>query len=310
MIPISHQIAPAEQVYDQALGVLTQTVLDAVTSGHTKRAYERALKDFFRWHKQHAKPPINRSLVQRYAAELHSAGASPASINQRLSALRKLALEAAHNGYLEQHIAAGIQTVNGVKQKGKRTGNWLVRDEAQALRDAPQGSRLKGLRDRALLAVLLGCGLRRSEAAHLQDSHLQQRDGRWAVVDLIGKGNRLRSVPMPGWAKAAVDEWQQAAQLKDGFVFRPVNKGGRVCGERMSSQAIHNVVKSYARELGLQGLAPHDLRRTFAKLAHKGGAPLEQIQLSLGHSSIRTTEQYVGVDQDFINAPCDHLGLR
>jgi integrase len=57
-------------------------------------------------------------------------------------------------------------------------------------------------------------------------------------------------------------------------------------------------------------LAPHDLRRTFAKLAHKGRAPLEQIQLSLGHASIQTTERYLGVRQDLQDAPCDYLGIR
>jgi integrase len=57
-------------------------------------------------------------------------------------------------------------------------------------------------------------------------------------------------------------------------------------------------------------LAPHDLRRTFAKLAHKGDAPLEQIQLSLGHASIQTTERYLGVKQSLSDAPCDHLGLE
>ncbi len=75
-------------------------------------------------------------------------------------------------------------------------------------------------------------------------------------------------------------------------------------------QAIRNIVVSYAGKLENQGIAPHDLRRTFAKLAHKGGSPIDQIQLSLGHDSIQTTEKYLGVEQDLTDAPCDHLGLR
>ena len=78
----------------------------------------------------------------------------------------------------------------------------------------------------------------------------------------------------------------------------------------MSDQAIANLVRQYGDELGLEGLAAHDLRRTFAKLAHKGGAVLEQIQLSLGHASLKATERYLGVEQDLTDAPCDHLGLR
>jgi site-specific recombinase XerD len=72
----------------------------------------------------------------------------------------------------------------------------------------------------------------------------------------------------------------------------------------MSSQAVRDVVKQY-----LPDYAAHDLRRSFAKLAHTGGAKMEQIQLSLGHSSIKTTEKYLGVEQDLTDAPCDHLGL-
>lgn len=115
---------------------------------------------------------------------------------------------------------------------------------------------------------------------------------------------------MPNWTKKAIDEYAAAAGLSDGNVFRPVNKGGRITHDSMTEQAIYNLVSEYAGGLGFDGIAPHDLRRTFAKLAHKGGSGLDQIQLSLGHSSIQTTERYLGVEQDLTDAPCDHLGLR
>lgn len=130
------------------------------------------------------------------------------------------------------------------------------------------------------------------------------------LVDLVGKRNRVRSVPMPNWAKAAIDEYASAADLTDGTVFRPLNRGGRITGGRMTEQAFYNMVVDYAAALGFDRIAPHDLRRTFAKLAHKGGSTLDQIQLSLGHGSIQTTERYLGVEQDLTDAPCDHLGLR
>ena len=94
------------------------------------------------------------------------------------------------------------------------------------------------------------------------------------------------------------------------MVFRAVNKGDRVAGGGITPQAIYNIIVGYAEDLRKQGVAPHDLRRTFAKLAHKGGAAIDQIQLSLGHESIQTTEEYLGVEQDLTDAPCDHLGLR
>jgi len=130
------------------------------------------------------------------------------------------------------------------------------------------------------------------------------------LVDLIGKRNKVRSVPMPAWTKQAIDEYASAASLTEGVVFRRINKGGRMVGERLSEQAIYNLVVERADALGLGKLAPHDLRRTFAKLAHRGGSGLDQIQLSLGHGSIQTTERYLGVEQDLTDAPCDHLGLR
>jgi integrase/recombinase XerD len=140
--------------------------------------------------------------------------------------------------------------------------------------------------------------------------HVQQRDARWVIVDMHGKGGRVRTVPMPSWTKAAIDEWMAAAGFTAGRVFRPVNKGDNLAGESMTAQSIFETVKKYAAAIGVGNIAPHDLRRTFAKLAHKGRAALEQIQLSLGHASIQTTERYLGVRQDLTDAPCDHLGLK
>jgi integrase len=219
-----------------------------------------------------------------------------------------MAREAADNGLIDQAAAAAIARAEGVRSEGKRLGNWLTQAQAQALLDAPDTATVKGLRDRAILAVLLGCGLRREECAALTVKHLQQREGRWVIVDLEGKRNKKRSVPMASWAKYAVDAWLLAGGISEGAIFRAVNKGGRV-GDGMTAQAIYNAVSEYAGKLGLT-VHPHDLRRTFAKLAHKGSAPLEQIQLSLGHSSVQTTERYLGVRQDLQSAPCDVLGLR
>jgi integrase/recombinase XerD len=285
-------------------------VLDGLPSEHSRRAYERALMDFFLWHKGLGRPQLNKAIVQRYAAELRDAGMAPSSVNQRLSAIRKLALEAADNGVLDPQVASGIQAVKGARREGRRTGNWLTREQAQMWLNAPDQKTLKGLRDRALLAVLIGCGLRRAEAASLSFDHVQQREGRWVLVDLIGKRDKIRSVPMPNWTKASIDTWSSASGISDGLVFRAVNKGDRVMGGGITPQAIYNIIVGYAGELENKGVAPHDLRRTFAKLAHKGGAAIDQIQLSLGHESIQTTEEYLGVEQDLTDAPCDHLGLR
>lgn len=288
---------------------LKAVVLDSVNSEHTKRAYETAMSEFFKWYGVELRPPFSKAVVQAHKAYLEERGLSPASINIRLSALRKLATEAADNGLMAPELANGIVRVKGVKQRGVRLGNWLTVRQAEKLINAPDISTLKGKRDRALLAVLLACGLRRSEATALNVEHVQQREGRWVIVDLVGKHGRVRSVPMPLWAKSAMDLWTEAAGTTEARVFRPINKGGRIWGQSLTSKVVAYVIRSYAAPLGLK-VAPHDLRRTYAKLAHQGGAALEQIQLSLGHASLLTTERYLGVKQDLTDAPCDHLGLR
>src|SRR6185369_1973767 len=124
----------------------------------------------------------------------------------------------------------------------------------------------RGLRDRAILAVLLGCGLRRSEVAALTFAHVQQRDGRWCIVDLVGKHGRVRTAPMPTWVKVAIDAWKSAAAVESGHVFRPVNRGDCVSGDALSEKVVWQLITPYAETAGVPGIAPHDLRRTCAKL--------------------------------------------
>jgi integrase len=205
--------------------------------------------------------------------------------------------------------ASAISRVKGAKQAGIRTGQWLTREQAEHLISTNNAATLKGTRDRALLAVLVGCGLRRREVTPLSVEHIQLRDARWVIVDLIGKGRRVRTVPMPSWTKHAIDVWIAGSGIDNGLVFRSMDKSGHVIGKSMTARSSFQIVNRTGAGIGVPNLAPHDLRRTFAKLAHKGKAAFEQIQLSLGHASVTTTERYLGVRQDLTDAPCDHLGL-
>lgn len=292
-----------------ALARIKTLVLDTLPSAQSKRAYGQALDDFFRWCGNESVEGFTKATVNAYRASLEARKLSSSTIYQRLFALRKLATEAADNGFMPPQQAAAISRVKGAKQAGIRTGQWLTREQAEHLIFTPDPTTIRGKRDRALLAVLIGCGLRRQEAATLTLEHIQLRDARWVIVDLIGKGSRVRTVPMPSWTKQAIDAWITVAGIGSGLVFRPVRKGGRVIQGGMATRGIFNTVRWAGAKIGVSRLAPHDLRRTFAKLAHKGRAPLEQIQLSLGHASVTTTERYLGVRQDLADAPCDHLGL-
>lgn len=288
---------------------IASLVLDGLTSENSRRAYGTALSHFLQWWNDQGRPPMTKVVVNRYKRTLQSAGLAPSTINLRLTAVRALVREGADNGLIPQHIAAGVARAKGVRAGGRRVGNWLTREQAQTLLDAPNTKTLKGKRDKAILAALLGSGLRRGELAALTFEHIQQREGRWCVVDLVGKGNKTRTVPIPSWCKSAIDQWAQAARIEGGLVFRSMRRGGRMNGRAMSSQAVYDLVREYAGQCGFGDLAAHDLRRTWAKLAHQGGAAIDQIQLSLGHASIQTTERYLGVEQNLTTAPCDVLGL-
>ena len=290
---MSEELPPLVRAEPGGWERLQSLVLDSVTSVHSKRAYAKALEDFRLWAVRTGAGGFSRAMVQAYRASLEAAGLAASTINVRMSALRKLATEAADNGMLAAETASAVSRVKGAKRLGVRAGNWLTRDQAEQLLALPDPSTPKGKRDRALLALLVGAGLRREELAQLRIEDIQQRDGRWCVVDLQGKGSRVRTVPIPAWAKTAVDNWLQAAGFVSGPLLGSVNKSGRITGQGMSAQSIYDSVDGYRGRLGTP-IAPHDLRRTFAKLAHKGRAPLEQIQLSLGHHSILTTERYLG----------------
>ena len=289
---------------------LKALVLDSVSSPITRRVYNLGLDEFFRWYAQAPRPGFTKAAVSSWRVALEARGLGSVSINVRITAVRKLAVEAADNGLLAPELAAGIARVKSAKAKGVRVGNWLSIQQAQALLNAPDASTKKGLRDRAMLAVLLGCGLRRSEVAGLTLRHIQQRENRWCIVDLIGKHGRVRTVPMPTWVKVAIDSWTLAAGLAEGHVFRPVSRGDQIRGEYMSEKVVWQLLPQYATAVGVPGIAPHDLRRTCAKLCRAAGGELEQIQMLLGHASVQTTERYLGTRQDLVHAPNDGIRLR
>ena len=289
---------------------LKALVLDSVSSPITKRVYNMALDEFLVWFQQAPRPGFTKATVSAWRVSLEARGLGSSSIIIRMSAIRKLAAEAADNGLLAPELAAGIARVRSAKSVGIRVGNWLSVRQAQSLLNAPDVSTVKGMRDRAILAVLLGCGLRRSEVAALTFAHVQQRDGRWCIVDLVGKHGRVRTVPVPTWTKVAIDAWTSAAGLVEGYLFRPVSRADRPLGERLGKKVVWQMLRQYAEAIGIPGIAPHDARRTCAKLCRAAGGELEQIQLLLGHASVQTTERYLGTKQDLVHAPNDAIKLH
>jgi len=215
-------------------------VLVSLRSPESKRSYRRSIEDFVYWYCSEPRLSFNKTVVTRYRIHLEEKLLAPGTINVRLAAVRRLAYEAADTGLLSPDLAAGIRRVKGAKKLGMRLGNWLTVEEARSLWQLPNIHSVKGKRDRAILAVLLGCGLRRRELVDLNFDHIQRREDHWAIVDLVGNGGHIRTVPMPDWVKQTIDDWLNAAQITHGRVFRCVCRRGRVWGTAVKAKG-HSV---------------------------------------------------------------------
>src|ERR1700719_2486680 len=274
-------------------------VLNSLGSPASHRVYEYAIDQFIAWFCSEPRLAFNRIVVVRYRMYLESRSLAANTINQQLAAVRRLAHEAADSGLLSPELAAGISRVKGVKQLGFRSGNWLSAEESSEVLKRACGDSMRAKRDYAMLAMLFGCGFRRSELVGLELDEIQMRQGHWAVVDLIGKGGHIRTVPIPHWVKVTLDQWTRAARVTEGRIFRAVAREGKVWGKGISQNVVWYVVKNCYERAGLEHIAPHDLRsRTCAKLCHTSGGELEQIQFLLGHASVQTTERYLGCKQN------------
>jgi site-specific recombinase XerD len=285
-------------------------VIVNLRSFESQRSYRHSIDEFVAWYCSAPRLSLNRAVVLRYRLHLEDRHLAAGTINVRLAAVRRLAYEAADSGLLSPDLAAGIRRVKGAKRLGCRLGNWLTAEQARMLWQLPDPETMKGKRDRAILAVLLGCGLRRRELTELTIQHFQRREDHWAIVDLIDKGGHVRTVPVPAWVKETIDDWLETARITQGRLFRCVCRTGTTWGDEITEKVVWHVVKQYAAQAGILNLAPHDLRRSCARLCHGAGGELEQIQFLMGHVSVQTTEKYLGCKQRLKNAVNDQIGIE
>ena len=127
---------------------------------------------------------------------------------------------------------------------------------------------------------------------------LQLREDHWILADLIGKGGHVRTVPVPAWVKVTVDAWLKSANLASGTLFRSVAKTGKVWGSGFTAKVIYSIVRKAASDCGFGPVAPHDLRRTCARLCHQAGGELEQIQFSSGMCPSKRLSDISAVSSD------------
>jgi integrase len=272
---------PSPEPIDLRLAELRRMVLNSVVSEHSKRNYAKALDDLFLFA---ASRPLTRALLMEWRAAMNKLSLS--TVNVRLSAMRKLVTEARRNGMLGAEESANLTEVQNIPEKGTRLGNWLIREQAKELLAVPDRRTLKGKRDYAIQALLVGCALRRQELAELDVEKIQMRERRWVIADLRGKGGRIRTVAIPMRVKNAIDAWMTEAGIDEGRLLRSISKSGKLNRDSLSDWAVWLIVEQSSKQIGIEHFGAHDLRRTCPKLCRKSGGNIEQIKFLLGHSSI------------------------
>ena len=260
------------------LGAIARLVIDAKRNPNTARAYGRAVRKYVAWHAKQTEP-LSRRTVMQWIAEC---GAS----NQELSAIRAFAREAYANGLIDDATCFGITMIPGVQQTGQRSGNWLEKSALARLLQAAEKPR-----DLALVHLLTFAALRREEVAGLRCEQLAQRAGRWVLLDVRRKRNRVQTIPL----------LESTAQVLKAYI------GTEGPMFPIGARQMYNVVRELAEKAGIEDIGCHDLRRTGAALMRNAGAPLEKIQKHLGHKSIMTTTIYLQDVDDLSNSAIDYL---
>jgi site-specific recombinase XerD len=160
-----------------------RAVLNSLAAKASQDSYGRAIDEFISWYCSEPRLALNRTVVPRYRFFLEQNNLAPSTIKVRLAAVRRLAYEAADTGLLSPELVAGIARVKGAKRLGVRIGNWLTAEQGKMLLQNSQSDTLRGKRDRAILAVLLGCGLRRAETVAIRMEGLKLREDHWVIAD-------------------------------------------------------------------------------------------------------------------------------
>jgi integrase len=229
------------------------------SSVHSRRCYAFAIDRFMAWYCSEPRLTFNRAVVVRLPVT--PGRSQPVHLYDQFASFSHPKIGGRVRGEWLANARTGDWNPSGSRGEETRTQNRQL-----ALAEASGGTReccsktgLLGCRDGAIIGLLLGCGLRRSEVVGLTLEQLQIREGRWVIVDLIGKGRRLRTVP--SWSKQLLDAWLSHSGVGEGRVFRRVSKVGRRQEAGVTANVVWYAVKRCARQAGIPHLAPHDLRR-------------------------------------------------
>jgi site-specific recombinase XerD len=191
-------------------------VVATLANEHTRGMYRKALKDFAEWWRTTGKRPLDKSVVLAHIDYLLASAYSEATVNQRLSAIKKAILNAEDRGLLDLAKARDILRINGFSKKVSLGGRFLTERQAEALINVPNASSVKGVRDRAVLALLVGCALRSGELVSIQVDEIQKQKGEWFLTNVVGSRGDVRAVVIPDWTRKALDAWLEISGIRGG----------------------------------------------------------------------------------------------
>ncbi len=272
--------------------------LERGSSSLTLDAYRRDLRDFKGFLSERSKEDVaevSRDEIVAYKADLMERGYAHSSIERRISALKGFYKFLIRENYLEQNPMISIP----LPKVPERLPDVLSIEQVFALleQDFPQDER--GLRNRVILEVLYGCGLRVSELTSLDMARIYFEEG---FLRVVGKGSKERLVPLSGVAKSCLQDYLERGrpQLVKSYSEPSPAVFLNARGGRLTRQSVHKIVADAGLHIGIDNLHPHTLRHSFATHMLEGGADLRVIQEILGHSDIATTQIYTHVDRSHI----------
>ncbi len=231
---------------------------------------------------------IKRLLVRSYLKKLYDEGLSPATITRRLSAVRSFFKYLVRMGLVDEDPSKQVRT----PKQEQKTPRFLSVDDAERLIEAPQGDDAASVRDRAVLELTYGAGLRVSEVVGLDLGDVDLAEQQLRVT---GKGNKTRIVPFGRFALQALKLYLQRRGELTGKEADPVALFRNTRGGRMSVRAVQRLVEHCRASCKEVGVTPHWLRHACATHMLASGADLRSIQEMLGHSSLSTTQRYTHI---------------
>lgn len=285
-------IEPVKTLVDEYLAHLS---LERGASAHTLDAYRRDLGEYvdaLGGRGVSGPDAVTRDDITSYVAGLRVRGLAPSSVERKVAAVKGFHKFLVREGITANHPSSLLP----LPKVPQRLPDVISIDEADRLLSQQFPDDAAGLRDRAVLEVLYGCGLRASELSGLDTTDMSLADG---LIRVMGKGGKERVVPISGMAAHALEAYlshgrgtlaRHTRGASDDAVFLNAR------GSRLSRQSIFAIVKRYGGRVGLDSLHPHTLRHSFATHLLEGGADLRALQEMLGHADISTTQVYTHVD--------------